>query len=100
MTCFLVLILKREIVISSASDLLMVSTLRHLSEVINFRRNYPTLNFCEQLSAQVPARNRSVLCSDDGWVQVAADSSVMLQFARKSPAVSVLRCLLMMSVPR
>lgn len=63
------------------SNPLVVNALRHLSEAINFRRNYPTLNFSEQLSAQVPARNRSVLCSDDGWVQVAADSSAMLQLA-------------------
>lgn len=100
MTSFLILMLKREMVISSASNLLVVTALRHLSKVINFRRNYPTLNFSEQLSAQVPARNRSVLCSDDGWVQVAADSSAVLQFTRKSPAVSVLRCLHLMSVPR
>lgn len=100
MTCFLILIVKREVVISSASNPLAVTALRHFSKVINFRWNYPTLNFSEQLSAQVPARNRSVLCSDDGWVQVAADSSAMLQFTRKSPAVSVLRCLHLTSVPR
>lgn len=68
--CHLGLILKRETVVSSSN----LRALRQLSKAINFGRNYPTLNFSEQLSAQVPARSRSAPCSDDGWLQVAAES--------------------------